>query len=91
MLMPGGDFLAVFLVFAVVSLVCTGLWIWSLVDALRITDPQWDAAGQSKVLWVILIAVLGILGSILYVLMARPALTRPPALGGGLTDQHPAG
>jgi Phospholipase_D-nuclease N-terminal len=66
----------VFLVFGVVVLVTTGLWIWSLVDALRITDQQWDAAGQNKVMWVILIAVLGLLGSLLYVVMARPALSR---------------
>jgi hypothetical protein len=72
-----------FLLFAVGSIVCTALWIWSLVDALRITDPQWDAAGQSKLLGVILIAVLGILGSVLYALMARPALVRAgrPAAG----------
>lgn len=76
MFLSDGFPVLVFLVFGVVVLVTTGLWIWSLVDALRITDQQWDAAGQNKVMWVILIAVLGLLGSLLYVVMARPALSR---------------
>ena len=78
-LFPAGTFL----VFGVFALVFTGVWIWSLVDALRFDDRRWEAAGQSKLLWVILIAVLGLLGSILYAVMARPSLKRtvprPPA------------
>jgi hypothetical protein len=81
--MPSGDFVAIFLVFAVLAVVVTALWIWSLVDALRISDATWDAAGQNKVLWAILIALLGILGSVLYLFMARPALTRGRGLAGG--------
>ncbi len=79
-LFPAGTFL----VFGVFALAFTGVWIWSLVDALRFDDRRWEAAGQSKILWVILIAVLGLLGSILYVVMARPSLRRtaPRPLGG---------
>ncbi|KQW47511.1 hypothetical protein ASC77_13735 [Nocardioides sp. Root1257] len=62
--------------FVLVALVGTVLWIWSLVDALRYDDRRWDAAGQSKLLWVLLIVLLGLLGSLLYVVMPRPALRR---------------
>ncbi|MGN6089217.1 MAG: PLDc N-terminal domain-containing protein [Actinomycetes bacterium] len=50
------------------------LWVWSLVDALRTPDARWRMAGQSKLLWVLLIVFLHVLGSVLYALIARPAL-----------------
>jgi hypothetical protein len=58
------------------GLVLAGLWVWSLVDALRIRDQVWDAAGQNKVLWVLLIVLLGLLGSVLYLFIPKPALRR---------------
>jgi uncharacterized RDD family membrane protein YckC len=61
----------------VLVLVAAAIWVWSLVDAVRIPDQRWDAAGENKVLWVILIVVLGLLGSLLYVLMPRKKLGRP--------------
>ena len=68
----------IFVVLAI-ALALFVLWIWSLVDALRINDRRWIAAGQSKVLWCVLIALLGALGSLLYLVMARPSLRRQPA------------
>jgi hypothetical protein len=88
---PGAsDFLPLGFVLTVmlIGLACTALWVWSLVDALRITEDRWVMAGQSKILWVVLIAVLGLLGSILYVAMARPALGRTSRPG---LDPPPAG
>lgn len=55
------------------------LWLWSLVDALRIPDQSWNAAGQSKLVWVVVVILLGLLGSILYLAIPRRALTRAPA------------
>ena len=63
-------------VFLGVGAVVTALWIWSLVDALRISDRRWATAGQSKLLWVLLIVFLGVVGSALYVAIPRPALGR---------------
>lgn len=57
----------------------TILWIYGLVDALRIPDPIWDAAGQNKILYVVLMAVVGLLGTILYFAIARPPLKRAQA------------
>jgi uncharacterized RDD family membrane protein YckC len=62
----------------VLALVAAAIWIWSVVDALRITDQRWAAAGENKVLWVILIIVLGLVGSLLYVVMPRKKLGSPP-------------
>jgi hypothetical protein len=60
----------------VLVLVAAAIWVWSLVDVLRIPDQRWAAAGQNKVLRVVLIVVLGLLGSLLYTLMPRRKLGR---------------
>jgi len=72
-LFPAGSFI-VLAVFALGA----ALWLWSLVDALRTNDQTWNAAGQNKLVWVVVIMLLGFLGSILYVAFPRPALKRVP-------------
>ena len=53
-------FVAVFVLFALLfSLGCTVFWIWTIVDAAKTPDQAWVVAGQSKILWIVLIAVLG--------------------------------
>ncbi|MDQ4069930.1 MAG: PLDc N-terminal domain-containing protein [Actinomycetota bacterium] len=54
-----------------VFLAAVGFWIWSLVDAIRVDDDSAYRAG-SKVLWVLVIALTGFVGSIVYVLAGRP-------------------
>lgn len=66
----------------VVGLVVVGLfalWVSVLVQALRIPDSQWEAADQSKVVYVLLMVLLGVLGTVLYWIVARPALRRSGA------------
>lgn len=46
-------------------------WVWSLVDTIRVPDDSAFRAG-SKVIWVIVIALTGIIGSIVYMVMGRP-------------------
>jgi hypothetical protein len=46
-------------------------WVWSLVDAIRVPDESAYRAG-SKVVWVVVIAVTGFIGSIVYLAMGRP-------------------
>jgi len=70
--LPLGPVLLV-LLFGLVTFV---VWIGALVDALRYNDQDWTRAGQSKLLWVLLIALLGVIGAILYFAMARPSLRR---------------
>lgn len=65
-----------------VGLVIVGLfalWVSVLVQALRIPDSQWEAADQSKVVYVLLMVLLGVLGTLLYWIVARPALRRSGA------------
>ena len=76
-------------IFALVMLPLFAIFVWALVDALRRSDAEWEAAGQSKVLWAILIAVLGFLGAALYFFIPRPDLERARrrALGSGGSDR----
>lgn len=65
-----------FVFFLLLAVVGFAFWLWTLVDALRYSDATWKAAEQEKVLWVVLIAVLGVIGSLIYVFLPRPALRR---------------
>ncbi|MGN6251122.1 MAG: PLDc N-terminal domain-containing protein [Marmoricola sp.] len=64
------------LVVLLLGLVMTAVWLFALVEALRVTDPVWERAGQSKLVWVVVVVLTGWLGALLYALIARPALRR---------------
>lgn len=58
-------------------------WLILLIEAVRIPDAQWAAAGQNKLLQIALMILLGVIGTIVYAVTARPELQRvgppPPA------------
>lgn len=47
-----------------------GMWVWSLVDAIRVPEGSFRAG--SRVVWVVVIAVTGLIGSIVYLAVGRP-------------------
>ena len=57
--------------FLLVLLGFLAFWVWSLVDAIRVPDDSAFRAG-SKVIWVVVIAVTGFIGSIVYMVVGRP-------------------
>lgn len=65
----GGGFFAIFGIIWLVGLV---LVIWALVDAIRVPDDSMYRAGN-KVIWVIVILLLGFIGAIIYFLVGRPS------------------
>lgn len=67
-------FAGLHVVVLLVWLALVALWVASLVDALRRPDAQWQAAGQNKTLFVLLIILTGWLGALLYAVIPRPAL-----------------
>jgi hypothetical protein len=74
------DALLLVSLFALASLALFVWWLLVLIEALRVPDPVWVSAGQNKILWILLMVFLGALGTLLYVLIARPALrTTSPA------------
>ena len=62
-------FLALFLL-----IIPLGLLIWALVDLLRRPQAQWAATGQSQLVWALVVILVGLIGPILYLAMAKPRL-----------------
>ena len=54
-----------FLAFAVLAI---GFWIWMLIDCIK-NEPD---EGNDKVTWVVVIALLGFLGALIYLFARRP-------------------
>jgi Phospholipase_D-nuclease N-terminal len=57
-------------------LVLVALWVWALVDAIRVPDDSGYRAG-TKLIWVLVIALTGFIGAAVYLAVGRPA--RRPA------------
>lgn len=69
--------------------VLVGVWIWALVDCIRVPDDRSYRSG-TKVVWVVVIVLLGFIGAIVYLLAGRPdASTRATLPGGGGRDDPP--
>lgn len=78
MIAVGILFLLLFLVLGVGSLV---IWIWGIVDAAG--RPEWvfNRAGSNKVMWIVLMAVLGAIPALIYFLSVRRRLEVAQASG----------
>lgn len=65
---------AVFVVFALIAIALFGWWLAMLIDALRTPQGQWEVARQNQLVYVLMMIFLGVIGTIVYVLVARPQL-----------------
>ena len=63
----GGPELLVIL-FGLFGLLSTIFWIWMLVDCIT-KEP---AEGNERIIWVVVIALVGPLGALIYLLARRP-------------------
>ena len=61
-------------VFRILAVAGFALWIWASVNSLSKPDAVWEAAGQNKIVWLLVIIFLGFIGAILYALIAKPQL-----------------
>jgi uncharacterized membrane protein len=68
----------VFVIVAVLAIASVAVWVWALVDAIRVPDDRLYREG-SKLLWVLVIVLLGVIGAIVYLAVGRPAGGAPPA------------
>ena len=62
-------FMGGMLLIGIASLV---FWLWMLIDCIKNESDQ----GNTKVIWVIVIVLLGILGALVYVVARRPQRIR---------------
>lgn len=49
-------------------------WIVALVDLLKTSDAVWQAIRNDKTPWIIVVAVAGVIGALLYWFVQRPKL-----------------
>jgi len=61
------------LIFAVVTAGFV-FWIYALVDSIRWPDHVYKAAGSDKVLWVVVVGLVGWIGGIIYWFVIRDKL-----------------
>jgi len=59
-----------------VVLALAALWLWALVDAIRVPDDG-DYRAGTKLVWVLVIVLTGFIGAAVYLAVGRPA--RRPA------------
>lgn len=52
------------------------VWVYALFDLLRRPEDEWRAAGQDRLLWALVVIFLSLIGAVLYLVIARPALER---------------
>jgi len=57
-----------------IALIGLLVWLGALIDALRRPSAQWEMAGQSQIVWIVVILFASLVGSIAYLLIARPRL-----------------
>lgn len=68
----GDNFICFSAVFFSLLIALIAFWIWMLVDCLK-NEPS---TGNDKLIWVLIIVLLGGLGAVIYFLVRRPS--RPP-------------
>jgi hypothetical protein len=77
-----GAFVGLFVLWFVVAAGGFAVWLWGLIDAARRPDWAYRWSGSDKTLWVVLIAVLGFIPAIIYLVGIRPKV-QAAELGAG--------
>jgi hypothetical protein len=66
-------------VFVLLGIGAFAVWIWALVDAVKVPDDSMYKAGN-KLVWILVIVLAGVVGAIVYLIVGRPdAGARPTA------------
>ena len=50
--------------------------IWALLDVLRRPTAEWQRAGQSQLVWTLVVIFVGLIGPLVYLFVGRPTLVR---------------
>jgi hypothetical protein len=76
----------VFAFFVILGFAALGVWVWALVDAIKVADDSMYRSG-TKLVWVLVIVFLQVIGAMIYLAIGRPAkgaATPPPPASEGL-------
>ena len=81
------------LFFIAIAVAGLAFWIWALVDAIRVPDDSLYKSG-TKLVWVLVIVLVGFIGAIIYLAVGRPdggATAAIATWGGRVTPPAPTG
>lgn len=78
--------LALVLALILIGLAVLIFWIWTIIDAAKRPDAEWNLIGQNKTVWVLVLVLGGFFGfafivSLVYVIWPRPRLKNAAASG----------
>ncbi len=68
------------IVFLIAFVAIPIITIIALVDIARRPQAEWAAAGQSQLVWVLLVVFTSVIGVVLYYVIARPRLEESAAI-----------
>jgi ABC-type Co2+ transport system permease subunit len=55
-------------IMGIVALAAFAFWIWMLIDAIRRTP----SAGNTKLIWILVIILAGVIGALIYFFVQKP-------------------
>ncbi len=67
----GFGFAVLFILFPLIAVAAIVVWIWTIVDVVKVPSDDRFRAGNQLV-WILVIVLTGILGSIIYLAAGRP-------------------
>ena len=70
----GAGFVVFILILIVIGVGSMALWVWGIIDAATRPDWVFERARSNKVLWIVLMAVVGAIAAVIYLLSVRPRL-----------------
>lgn len=73
----GGAGSLFFIVFLPLVLAGFIIWLWALIDAIRVPDDSMYRAGN-KLIWVLVIVFAQLIGAIVYLAIGRPVAAERP-------------
>lgn len=62
------------LIVLVVLVVPFALMVLAVIDLARRPAWQWEAAQQNQIVWAVVVVLIGCVGPLIYLLLARPKL-----------------
>jgi hypothetical protein len=71
-----------FILFGLLWLASTVVWIWALVDCVRVPEDSMYESG-TKLIWVLIIVLLHVIGAVIYFAIGRPRSGARPATSNG--------
>ena len=62
------------MLFIPLLIIIPGLTIWALIDLLRRPASEWSDAGQERLVWALVVVLVGVIGPVLYLTLGRSML-----------------